>query len=46
MVAQGRRVAELERRWAEYCGVKHAVAMSNGTTALMSHLRRPPAGPG
>ena len=36
MVAQGRRVAELEERWAEYCGVKHAIAMANGTVALMS----------
>jgi perosamine synthetase len=36
MVAQGRKVAELEERWAAYCGVKHAIAMSNGTTALMS----------
>jgi dTDP-4-amino-4,6-dideoxygalactose transaminase len=36
MLAQGRRVAELESRWADLCGVKHAIAMSNGTTALMS----------
>jgi perosamine synthetase len=36
MVAQGRKVAELEERWAAFCGVKHAIAMSNGTTALMS----------
>jgi perosamine synthetase len=36
MLAQGRRVAELERRWADFCGVKHAIATSNGTTALLS----------
>ncbi len=36
MLAQGKRVAELEARWADYCGVKHAIATSNGTLALMS----------
>jgi dTDP-4-amino-4,6-dideoxygalactose transaminase len=36
MLAQGRKVAELEAAWAEYCGVRHAVAMANGTLALMS----------
>ena len=36
MIAQGKKVAELEERWAAFCGVKHAIAMSNGTTALMS----------
>jgi dTDP-4-amino-4,6-dideoxygalactose transaminase len=35
MIVQGKRVAELEERWAEFCGVKHAVAVSNGTVALM-----------
>jgi dTDP-4-amino-4,6-dideoxygalactose transaminase len=35
MLVQGRRVAELEDRWAEYVGVKHAIAVSNGTVALM-----------
>ncbi len=35
MIVQGRKVAELEERWAEYCGVKHAIAVNNGTTALM-----------
>jgi dTDP-4-amino-4,6-dideoxygalactose transaminase len=34
MLAQGREVAEFEQGFAEYCGVKHAVATSNGTTAL------------
>jgi len=35
MIVQGRKVAELEERWAEYVGVKHAVAVVNGTVALM-----------
>ncbi len=35
MIVQGRKVAELEQRWAEYCGVRHAIAVSNGTVALM-----------
>ena len=38
MIAQGRKVAELEARWAANCGVRHAIATSNGTTALMSIL--------
>jgi dTDP-4-amino-4,6-dideoxygalactose transaminase len=36
MLAQGRKVAELEERWAAFCGSKHALAMSNGTVALMA----------
>ena len=36
MLAQGRKVAELEQRWAEFIGVRHAIAMGNGTLALMS----------
>jgi dTDP-4-amino-4,6-dideoxygalactose transaminase len=35
MLAGGRRVAELEARWAAFVGTKHAVAVSNGTVALM-----------
>jgi perosamine synthetase len=46
MIAQGRRVAELEARWAELCGVRHAIATSNGTTALMSILAGLRLGPG
>lgn len=38
MLAQGKKVAELEARWAQNCGVRHAIATSNGTTALMSIL--------
>ncbi|MEO5941227.1 MAG: DegT/DnrJ/EryC1/StrS aminotransferase family protein [Candidatus Limnocylindrales bacterium] len=36
MIAQGRRVKELEAAWAEFVGVKHAVATANGTLALMA----------
>ncbi len=30
----GRFISEFERAFAEFCGVKHAVATNNGTTAL------------
>ena len=33
-IAQGPKVAEFEENFAEYVGVKHAVASSSGTTAL------------
>lgn len=33
-LAQGSVVAEFEQAFAEYCGVRHAIATSNGTTAL------------
>lgn len=33
-LAQGKRVHELEERFAEFIGVPHAVATSSGTTAL------------
>jgi perosamine synthetase len=36
MIAQGKRVAELEERWAEFVGVRHAIAVANGTLALMA----------
>ena len=36
MLAQGRKVAELETQWAEFVGTRHAIAMANGTLALMS----------
>ena len=41
-----RRTAELEEAWADYCGVKHAVAMGNGTVALEAILRGLGIGPG
>ena len=46
MIAQGRKVAELEERWAAFCGVKHAIALSNGTVALMSIFAGLGLGPG
>ncbi len=36
MLAQGRKVKELEEAWAGFVGVKHAIAMGNGTQALMA----------
>jgi perosamine synthetase len=36
MIAQGRKVKELEDRWAEFVGVRHAIALGNGTLALMA----------
>lgn len=32
--SEGRFIAEFERRWAEYCGMPHGVAVSSGTAAL------------
>lgn len=46
MVAQGARVKELESQWAALCGVRHAVAMSNGTAALMALFAGLGLGPG
>jgi perosamine synthetase len=46
MLAGGRRVAELEERWAEYIGVRHAIAISNGTVALMCIVAGLRLGPG
>jgi dTDP-4-amino-4,6-dideoxygalactose transaminase len=37
-LAQGPTVAEFERRFADYHGASHGVAMSNGTTALTAAL--------
>jgi len=33
MLAMGKKTAAFEEAWAAYCGVKHAVMMSNGTVA-------------
>ena len=38
MLAQGRRVAALEEAWAERVGVRHCIAVSNGTVALSAIL--------
>jgi perosamine synthetase len=46
MLAQGPRVAELERRFAELCQTQHAVATSSGTTALHVALLAHQIGPG
>jgi perosamine synthetase len=32
--SEGRFIAEFERRWADYCGVTHGVAVCNGTAGL------------
>jgi len=46
MLAQGPQVAELERRFAELCQTRHAVATSSGTTALHLALLANEIGPG
>ncbi|WP_210480577.1 DegT/DnrJ/EryC1/StrS aminotransferase family protein [Naasia sp. SYSU D00948] len=38
VIAQGPVVAELEERFADLVGVRHAVAVNNGTTALIASL--------
>lgn len=45
-LAQGPRVAEFEQRFAAFCGVKHAIATSSGTTALLAALLSHGVGPG
>jgi len=37
-VTQGKKVEELEERFAKFCNVKHAVAVSSGTGALHTAL--------
>ena len=46
MLAQGPKVAELEAHWAEYVGVRHAIAVTNGTVALMVIYAGMGLGPG
>jgi dTDP-4-amino-4,6-dideoxygalactose transaminase len=46
VIAQGPRVAEFERAFAAFIGVKHAIATSNGTTALHAALLAHGVGPG
>ncbi len=46
MLAQGRRVADLEAAWAEFTGVEHAIATANGTLALMAIFEGLGLGPG
>lgn len=38
MLAQGKQVAQFEAEFAQFIGVKHAIATSNGTTALHTAL--------
>jgi perosamine synthetase len=38
MLAQGKEVAEFEKRFAEYCGCRNAVAVNSGTAALHTAL--------
>jgi dTDP-4-amino-4,6-dideoxygalactose transaminase len=46
MLAQGPRTAKFEERFAQICGVKHAIATSSGTTALHVALLANDIGPG
>ncbi len=46
MLAQGPRTAKLEERFAQLCGVKHAMATTSGTTALHVALLANGIGPG
>jgi len=46
MLAGGRRVGELEERFAAFIGTKHAIAVSNGTVALMCLFEGLGLGPG
>ncbi len=46
MLAQGPRVAELEEAFAELHGVDHAVAVNNGTTALVAAMQALDVKPG
>ncbi len=46
MLAQGKVVEEFENSFAAFLGVKHAIATSNGTTALHSALLAHNIGPG
>jgi len=32
--SSGKYLEEFEKKWAEYCGVKYGISVSNGTTAL------------
>lgn len=45
-LAQGPKVEQLERRFADAHDVEHAVAMNNGTTALVAALEALGVGPG
>ena len=46
MLAMGRKTAAFEEAWAAYCGVRHAILMSNGTVAQEAVLHGLGIGPG
>ena len=46
IVAQGPQVKALEAAWSEFCGVRHTIAVANGTLALMAILDQLGIGPG
>jgi perosamine synthetase len=46
MLSKGPKGEALETGWAEYCGTKHAVAVNNGTAALIASLACLGVGPG
>jgi perosamine synthetase len=46
MLAQGKKTKQFEKKFAEYIGVDHAVAVSNGTVALDVALKALEIGPG
>ena len=46
MLAQGPKVAELEKAFAEYCGTKYAAAVNSGTAAIHAALYAAGVGPG
>lgn len=39
MLAQGKYVSEFEQKWADYAGVKHAVAVNSGSSAIEVPMR-------
>jgi dTDP-4-amino-4,6-dideoxygalactose transaminase len=45
-LAQGPKVAELEQRFAALCGVRNAIAVNNGTSALVAAMQAADLGPG
>src|SRR5215216_211326 len=45
-LAQGPRTMLFEERFARFCGVKHAIAVANGTCALQVALLANGVGPG
>ena len=38
IIAEGQRMAEFEQAFADYIGVKHAIAVNSGTAALHAAL--------